>query len=296
VGVDIYPPVVDDAHRTADDGQNRFVRQTGTVLVLSCLAAVGGAVPIPATWGGRHLDLGALAGAATFVAGLILSLILLHTRPQQRWYEGRAAAESIKTLSWQYSVGGGAYPVHLPDAEAHLIAQINKVILELPATVQPDADLTPDQITDEMRDHRAAPLADRQKLYLTGRIDNQRKWYAGRTLLNRRRSTLWMGVTISAQVVGTALAAAKGFGLTDVDLLGIAAAVAASCAAWMQTKQYQALAASYDVTARELQAIRAEAQIRLATPDEAEWAEFVADAETAISREHTTWRARSGIS
>lgn len=296
MGTNIYPPVIDDAHGTSEDGQDHFVRQTGAVLVLSCLAAVGGAVPIPVRWGGRDLDLGALAGALAFVAGLILSMILLYSRPQQRWYQGRAAAESIKTLSWQYSVGGGAYPVDLPDAEKHLIAQIKKVILELPATGQPDADLTPGQITDEMRSSRCAPLADRQKLYLTDRIDNQRKWYAGRTRLNRRRSNTWMGVTIGAQIVGAALAGVKGFGISDVDLLGIAAAVAASCAAWMQTKQYQALAASYDVTARELTAIRTEAEVRLATPDEAEWAEFVADAETAISREHTTWRARSGIS
>lgn len=292
----VYPPIIDGAHQTSQDGQHHFIRSTGAVLVLSCLAAVGGAVPVIVHWGGRDLDLGALAGALFFVAGLILSSVLLHTQPQNRWYQGRAAAESIKTLSWQYCVGGGSYPRGLADAEAHLIGQIKQVILDLPATEQPGEDLTGDQVTAEMQDCRRSPLADRQKLYLSDRIDHQSRWYTGRARLNRRRSTTWMGVTITAQIVGTALAAGKGLGLTDVDLLGIAAAVAASCAAWMQTKQYQNLAASYDFTARELQAIRTEAQTRLTPPDEQTWATFVGDAETAISREHTTWRARRGLS
>jgi hypothetical protein len=32
-------------------------------------------------------------------------------KPEQNWYEGRAAAESAHTLGWKYSVGANPFPV-----------------------------------------------------------------------------------------------------------------------------------------------------------------------------------------
>jgi hypothetical protein len=45
----------------------------------------------------------------------------------------------------------------------------------------------------------------------------------------------------------------KALGLTAVDLLGVASAVAASTTAWMQLKQYKFTAVAYTVTAHELE-------------------------------------------
>jgi hypothetical protein len=292
----VYPKVIDGPRKASAAAQDHFVRQTGAILVLSGVAAFGGAVPWEVRAGDLDLDLLALAGAVAFMIGLIMSVLLLVIRPQDRWYQGRAAVESIKTLSWQYCVAGGSYPKGLADADAKLTRQITKVITELPAIKQPGRPLTTVAITPEMHGYRNAPLGERQDIYLADRIEDQMTWYSDNAEKRRRQSNIWLVVTISAQIVGTALAALKGFGIVDIDLLGIAAAIAAGGAAWSQTKQYQAQAASYTVASKELLLIHDDFQTQKAAADEAGWAEYVNDAETAISREHTTWRARSGIS
>jgi len=78
----------------------------------------------------------------------------------------------------------------------------------------------------------------------------------------------------------------------DVDLLGIAATFAAAVAAWTQSKQFRVLTTSYAVTAHELATI---ISIRLPLVEkEEDWAGFVREAESAISREHSLWLARRG--
>ncbi|MBC8739408.1 SLATT domain-containing protein [Paraburkholderia sp. UCT31] len=66
-------------------------------------------------------------------------------------------------------------------------------------------------------------------------------------------------------------------------------AAAASVMAWIQTKRFQELAASYTLTAHEIGLLR----IALPTPPaEDKFSVYVGDAENAFSREHTQWQAR----
>jgi hypothetical protein len=81
-------------------------------------------------------------------------------------------------------------------------------------------------------------------------------------------------------------------GAVRADLLGIVAAAIAVVAAWMQTKQHETLGRAYSVTAQELAAVRTDWE---ADRNEDEWAAFVDEAEEAISREHTLWRASRGV-
>lgn len=77
--------------------------------------------------------------------------------------------------------------------------------------------------------------------------------------------------------------------MVDADLLGIASGAAASIAAWTGLRQYRSLAVAYALTAHELRLVRDSLPH---AEDEARWAQVVSDAEQAISREHTLWRAR----
>jgi hypothetical protein len=74
--------------------------------------------------------------------------------------------------------------------------------------------------------------------------------------------------------------------------LGIAAAAGAAGAAWLQFQQHRVLKTSYALAEQELSLVLARLDH---VNDEDEWAEFVTDAEGAISREHTTWLARRGL-
>jgi len=68
----------------------------------------------------------------------------------------------------------------------------------------------------------------------------------------------------------------------------LASALVGAGAAWVQTKQHQNLASAYEVASQELAVIGAHGDW---ASEEPAWAHFVDQAEEAISREHTTWRA-----
>ena len=78
-------------------------------------------------------------------------------------------------------------------------------------------------------------------------------------------------------------------GFTDVDLFGVAAAAVAAGAAWTQTRQHSAVATAYALASQELAAM---GSLASRITSEAQLSQFVNDTETAISREHTLWRAR----
>ena len=79
------------------------------------------------------------------------------------------------------------------------------------------------------------------------------------------------------------------FGRSDLALIGILETAVAAILTWTGVRAYGPTATAYAFTARELQAIRALGDDAAAADDT--WAEFVGDAEDAISREHTMWRA-----
>jgi hypothetical protein len=288
---DRFPPVLADAEAASAEGQSSFLRFTLAGLVLACVAAVGGAVDVRVTVSGNRLDLGALVAALAFAAAIGTATYVLSTKPQQRWYEGRAVAESVKTLAWQYSVAGGAFRHDASvDAEDLFAARLVDIMREMRSVVTRTGAA---QITADMGRLRSEPLDRRRERYLTERVDSQITWYAGKAAYNEARVRHWFAVVIVAQSIGLVAGALKGFDVLDVDALGILAAVAASAAAWLQTKDHQNLAQSYAVTARELQIIRTRAQAKLgAGSTEDEWADFVEESERAISREHTLWLAR----
>ena len=61
----------------------------------------------------------------------------------------------------------------------------------------------------------------------------------------------------------------------------------ASGAAWLATRRHSSQATGYSLAARELVLVRG----KLLDADEGSWAEAVAEAEEAISREHQMWLA-----
>ncbi|WP_349879185.1 DUF4231 domain-containing protein [Micromonospora sp. HUAS YX12] len=290
-----FPNLLDQAERMSIKGQQSYMRLTYAGLLVALLASIGGAINIDRRLGEKAVDLGgALAGLA-FIAGIFIAYYLLSTKPERAWYEGRAAAESIKTMSWQYCVAGGAFGYDTLVPADKLFLDRLKETGQTAAAAQLTLTGVGSQITNGMRSLRAAPLADRMVRYRIDRLEQQNKWYAQKAADNRRRARLWFGIAIILQAIGLVFAALKTFDVVDVDLLGIVATAAASASAWLQTKDHQNLAESYAVTSRDLSLVLTKADSMLQGATEEVWRRFVEDAEHAISREHTLWLARRGI-
>ena len=145
-------------------------------------------------------------------------------------------------------------------------------------------------LTQSMITLREQSFDMRRRTYLTYRTEDQRNWYASNAAKNERHATILRYGLLLGEIVAVVLAAIA-FGRGEpLDFAGIIAALVAAGAAWLAIKQYSQLTSAYRVAAGEL-ALQADV---LKTVDEAGWPQAVADAEEAISREHTMWLASRG--
>jgi hypothetical protein len=139
---------------------------------------------------------------------------------------------------------------------------------------------------------RRSPLEERKQAYLTGRVVDQQRWYGQKATFNRARAHLWRLTLIGLEMLGLTAAILRAFDIVRIDLPGILAAMVASGAAWLAVRQHDSLARAYAFAANEL--IIAKSRLEAVT-EEAAWSVEVADAEEAISREHTMWRASRSV-
>ncbi|MHA4949766.1 DUF4231 domain-containing protein [Micromonospora sp. SD19] len=277
--------------RAVSDESQRGQRVYATLVALRLSLLLVAAVAGVATWKLDNFALGPALAAGAFAATSIVEVFLLTNRPNERWYVGRALSESIKSLTWRFTVAADPFP--RSQSESDSVQEFTNRLLGLTGDMSAAGLAAPavagQQITDGMRALRATPLEERRAAYLVGRLEAQRAWYAERSLANRARATRWSVTMLVLEIVGVTLAVSRAAGLTDLDLLGVAAAAVAAGAAWTQTRQHGAVATAYALASQELAAMGSLAT-RIST--EAELSRFVNDTETAISREHTMWRAR----
>ncbi|AXI78146.1 DUF4231 domain-containing protein [Peterkaempfera bronchialis] len=271
-------------------GQRRTVTMSRFQLILLTAAAVAGSADEP--W------IAALSAVLFFLAMCASGLANLHN-PQGLWYEGRAVAESVKTLVWKYAVRADAQtpPPTVPgDAESLYRLQLTGVlaVFRRSRAVPPGAGT---DVTEAMRRLRDAPLAVRRDVYLRERVRNQHDWYVARARACDRAARVTGCLSVALPLLGVVLAVPRIQGDFSYDVLGAVAALAASATAWSQLRQYRPLAAAYRLAADELELVRVQlAAMDLSAPDaEEQWSRLARDAEDAVSREHTTWQARREV-
>lgn len=284
-----YPALYGDTNSSSMRGQRRFL--TALRVRLGCLiaAAIGGAV----VWEWGEVEVGGAVALIAFLAALGAEMYRLVVRPEREWYEGRAAAESVKTLTWRYMVQGESFEKSSDsEAESRFLAAIRDVLKDLDSVRISGDRVARTQITPRMRELRSQDFPARRKNYLEGRINDQRTWYESKAAENERQGHKWTIVVIVFEMLGAVGAALVAFGGVEFDLLGVLAAVAAGVTGWVQAKQHENLSTAYAVAARELTSIGTELEL---LTDESRWATFVGQSEEAISREHTLWRASKGL-
>ncbi|MFE2724946.1 DUF4231 domain-containing protein [Kitasatospora sp. NPDC059327] len=318
---ELLPELFRVADSASLQGQRRSVLLSAWELALLVVAAAAGSADgEPWAW----------PAAVAYLGAIVLALVISRQNPQGLWYEGRAAAESVKTLAWKFAVRADAYqppPRSLPDAEGLYRFQLGRVLSAFrgsralgPATGSPAAgsavaggtrapaaasgapdggraDAAGTGITEAMHGLRAQPLAVRREVYLRARIQVQHDWYRSKARYCARAG-FWTGVLgVVLPLLGLVLAVLRALGWFRYDALGTVSAVAASVTAWAQLRQYRPLAAAYRLAAEELELIRHQLTgLDLGSADAEEiWARLARDAEDAVSREHTTWQARREV-
>lgn len=283
-----YPALQQAADSASLLGQRRFTRVLAVRLAGLLVAAFGGGILVSS----GLIGVGGWVALLGFLAAIVAEWYTVATQPDRAWYEGRAAAESAKTLAWRYCVRGDSFDgKDEQEVDREFVRRIREILLDL-QNVDLNGASSSEQITPKMREIRAAPFDRRRAMYREGRVEDQRAWYESKAHASQSAGSRWGAAVFLAEGLGVLGGVALISGAFVVDLLGFFAATAAGVTAWTQAKQYRTLGTAYGVASQELAAVKSELD---ALQNESDWARFVGEAEEAISREHTLWRASRGL-
>ncbi|WP_267389718.1 DUF4231 domain-containing protein [Sphingomonas sp. GC_Shp_3] len=229
---------------------------------------------------------GALLGAA--LATLVVRSVL---KPERRWYQARALAESVKTTAWKFAMV--ARPFEHDAEDRRRLREMLQELLDANRSVGSQFDGSSaggDQITGEMEALRMLPRSERLDVYMRDRVEDQLDWYSRKSKSNStagRRFAVILGcLYVIAFVVLLIRLDQPRWIYAHPDPLIL---LGASVLGWMQIKRFNELGASYGLTAAEIGILKSRAP---EIADDAALSIFVDDAEEAFSREHTQWLAR----
>lgn len=227
------------------------------------------------------------------ILSTLLNLFILFFKPEKSWYEGRAIAESVKTLTWKLITGTTPFDLNLSDKEYQSIFEENlkkiigqkKDFFVLIGKKYPNENM----ISDEMIEIRKSSFEKRKRIYLESRIQNQINWYSINSKKNSTHKNITFIFMIGFQILGILFFILELNSLIKVSFTSISIALTSILLTWLQLKRFQELTESYAITAMELKFIKDKS--KFITNDD-ELAKYVDDSENAISREHTLWLAR----
>jgi hypothetical protein len=283
----VFPDLFDSAEVISAASQKKFLLSRVSEFGLMILAAVLGELSKKALW-----HIGPWAAVTCFAVALMIRISRVGDEAEKRWYEARAAAESVKSSSWKFAVGGGAYPLSDSHAADNFSGELREILKLLPK-LDVAASTTGPIITSSMMSLRASSLPNRVKTYLQYRVDDQSNWYRNKAEWNKRQSQRWFIALVAVEGAAVILGIVRATSSFDVNLLGVFAATAGGVAAWRQSKNYSYLSESYAVTTYEIQRIKGAIE---SVQGEDQWSQAVQDSESGFSREHTLWISRAHFS
>jgi hypothetical protein len=286
-----FPGIQQAADKASEKAQKYYILLVRSSLIIGILAALSTIFNFEQEQPKVFMYVGSLV---LLILGLGLTALIKYYKYEDLWYQGRALAESIKTLTWRYATCSENFESVLTNSEVEtsFTDSVQFLQTQFPKlTTFMDTDLLQqDAITVEMNRIRSLVWEDRLKLYLDSRIQNQIEWYSTKAKYNKTQKKLWLWLVILAQVLAIFSCASLIMWPSSLwNLVGLFTTLAASAIAWLELKQYQSLIQAYTTATMELTLIRS---LSTSILSEGDFVKYVLDSENAISREHTMWLAQ----
>lgn len=279
-----FPAAFHHADRSAVRYQKRYRRMILVVAAVSAASCLAEFIPF--------------LRARVFVVVLLMSSQLCwiafnsHLGWNQKWYQSRALAESVKTLTWRFVVCGAPFGAEKSLEQARI--ELSRSVTETMRAIKADEVLDPRElpITEDMSELervRGLSLDLRQRLYLDNRLRDQEVWYAkkARELENRRRFINSCGTLSSLAALLLAMVLVASPSLFRISIVSFFASITLGSLAIGQSLNLATDIRAYQVTHYEIKSILGQ---ELPSSD-SEWAMWVDDSEEALSREHVMWLA-----
>lgn len=284
-----FPILFKLADKKSDISQKVFICLNLTILILLILSSLS------SIYSGESKAPESLLMFCTgcLVLSTLLNLYVFVFKPEKSWYEGRAIAESVKTLTWKFITGTKPFVLSLSlEISQNLFNESLKKIIGqkkdffiLIGKKYPNENM----ISDEMIKMRLSDFETRKNIYLSSRVQDQINWYSKNALKNSKYKTTAFVLMIAFQLIGITFFIFELNFKSNLSYTSLAITLTSVLLAWLQLKRYQELSESYAITAMELKFIKDKS--KFINGDE-ELDKYVDDTENAISREHTLWLAR----
>lgn len=281
-----YPILYESADEASRKSQVKYLGIMKLYFLLTILSSL---ISIYAL----EYEYGIMIAAIVFL--LITGLLILQgwKRYDKIWYNGRAVAESIKTITWRFITRAEPYndSKNIEEVRDKFCQDIKNIyeqnkgssIFELKEETEPDV------VTSVMYVIRSLNVRQRLDYYIKYRVNEQRAWYFKKAKFNEVRSFWWFIGLVASHILAFILFLIQvkhsEYNIPITPVIVIAGMILS----WIQLKKYQDLATSYSQTTRDIEFVKSEG---LNVKSEPELSSFVKDAENAFSREHTQWVAR----
>lgn len=283
-----FPVVFDSADKASLAAQKEYILLTKLQLSFLLLTTILSAF--------IGLNRGLLIFVGISMVGSLFITSLIRIRKKERvWFDGRALAESIKTLCWRYMIGAEPFKTTLSDEDVDklFIESIKNVLQERKnlSSVLVSNYKNQAYITTAMKEIRNLDFRQRLELYLQHRVQNQQNWYSDKCEYNRKREGWLFNAAFLFQILAIIYIIILANQNWTINITGILSALATVTITWLQVKHHQELAQAYGVAAQELTFIYS---MSFEVKSEDSLSDYVNESENAISREHTLWVARRG--
>ena len=229
-----------------------------------------------------------------FVLLIMLLLVRNIINFEQKWYKYRAVTESIKTTTWKFAMKAEPFngSEEINDAKQY-IGYIRNIIKDSKYAIKTETlkNLEGDTFSICLKSIREMNYEQRRDLYVEQRIEEQRTWYAKKSVFNKRLGRAWAVAILIFYILSLTMTALLAEDLVQAASLPteLITSIISALIGWVQIKKYNELSASYALTAHEIGLVKEQSYY---ISGEKDFLDFIRDAETAFSREHTQWQAR----
>lgn len=228
-----------------------------------------------------------------FILSAVLFAISKILNPLDLWYNGRAVAESVKSMTWKWMMKAEPYQdMVLETASSRLKDDLRNLLYQNKALFShyQNDDSGFYCISEKMKVVRNSTAKDRLSFYNRNRVENQLNWYRIKTKRFHKLYIIY-SLIVAIFYVAIIILMIVNISMPNMSLpIELISAFVTSIVSWMEAKKYNELSCAYSLAVNDISIINANMLEGDVTDNEV--SEYVINSENAFSREHTQWIAR----
>ena len=227
-----------------------------------------------------------------FILSAALYAISKICNPVDLWYNGRAVAESVKSMTWKWMMMADPYQNMNNESQKflsdlHYLLQQNKSLFE---HYQHDEDCHFYTISEKMRAIRSANISDKLSYYNENRVSEQLTWYKKKSKKLHKYYVVCSWIVAFCYIIIILFMIASVANQNIQFPTELISTIVTALISWMEAKKYNELSCAYSLAVNDISII-CEHKLKGEISEE-EVSEYVTNSENAFSREHTQWIAR----